>query len=124
MKKNDSPTKTPSNDNARKFRFELPAVLFVVVTLLYLPSIRNGFVYDDETLILKEDRPDSVEDFTEIFGQRHFPTVPYYRPVSRLTFRLQHAIHGKNPRAFPRLQRCPSRTNSARRIRTSERQAV
>ncbi len=76
------------------------AALVLLVVLLYLPSLRNGFVYDDETLILKEARPDSVEAFTEIFAQRHFPTVPYYRPVSRLTFRLQHALHGKRAAPF------------------------
>lgn len=100
MKQNDSTSKSPPHAKARKFRFGLPAALFLLVTLLYMPSVRNGFVYDDETLILKEDRPDSVEDFTEIFGQRHFPTVPYYRPISRLTFRLQHAIHGKDAAPF------------------------
>ncbi len=76
------------------------AALVLLVVLLYLPSLRNGFVYDDETLILKEARPDSVEAFTEIFAQRHFPTVPYYRPVSRLTFRIQHALHGKRAAPF------------------------
>ena len=74
--------------------------LGILVTLLYLPSVRNGFVYDDEVLIVKESRPDSVEAFTSIFAQRHFPTVPYYRPVSRLTFRLQHALHGKQAAPF------------------------
>jgi tetratricopeptide (TPR) repeat protein len=72
--------------------------LFVV--LLYLPSVGNGFVYDDETLILKEPRPAALKDFTDIFDQRHFPNVPYYRPVSRLTFRAQHFLHGKNPAPF------------------------
>ena len=100
MKQNDSTSKSPPHAKARKFRFGLPAALFLLVTLLYMPSVRNGFVYDDETLILKEGRPDSVEDFTEIFGQRHFPTVPYYRPIPRLTFRLQHAIHGKDAAPF------------------------
>lgn len=77
-----------------------PWLLFLLILLLYLPSVRLGFVYDDETLILREPRPDSLRAFTEIFDRRHFPNVPYYRPVTRLTFRLQHFLHDKNPAPF------------------------
>ena len=95
-----TPAKSESRTNTNRVHRLLPILLPVLVILLYLPSLRNGFVYDDETLILKEARPDSVGAFTEIFAQRHFPTVPYYRPVSRLTFRLQHALHGKKAAPF------------------------
>jgi tetratricopeptide (TPR) repeat protein len=78
-------------------RWGYPLALFMLAVLLYLPTVRNGFVYDDETLILKEARPRTLQAFTEIFDQRHFPGLPYYRPVTRLTFRVQKSLHGDNP---------------------------
>ncbi len=69
----------------------------LLVLALYLPSIRNDFVYDDITLIVKEQPPASAGDLFRAFRERHFPTVPYYRPVTRLTFLLQRRWHGLNP---------------------------
>lgn len=69
--------------------------LFLVPLLLYLPSLRNGFVYDDQVLIVEEARPEGWGDVADTFRERHFPTVPYYRPVLRLSFRFQKFLHGE-----------------------------
>ena len=68
--------------------------LFSLVFLLYLPSIRNGFVYDDHALILQKSVP-----ILSVFTQSHWPdlTVTYYRPVARLTMVVQKWLHGDNP---------------------------
>ena len=76
------------------------AVLFLVVLLCYLPSMRNGFVYDDHRLILEQAAPASAADYARVLTEPHYPDMPYYRPVTRLTFLIQKAIHGDNPIPF------------------------
>ncbi len=74
-----------------------PAVLFVLVVALYAPSMRSGFVYDDSVLITNEPTPRSVGDIVRVFAERHWPDLPYYRPVARLTMVVQKFLHGDNP---------------------------
>lgn len=78
----------------------MAGLLFVLLVLLYLPSLRNDFVYDDEVLIIKQPRPERLADFVNVFRERHFPTVPYYRPVTRLTFLAQKYWHDLNPAPY------------------------
>ncbi len=85
----------PSSAASHSSRFArvLPWLLFLALTLLYLPSLRHAFVYDDQVLIIEEARPEGWQDFAATFRERHFPTVPYYRPVLRLSFRVQKFLH-------------------------------
>jgi len=73
-----------------------PLALFVLVTALYLPSISNGFVFDDHLLILQQSPPDSVGDLLRVFAERHWPDLPYYRPVARFTMVAQKMLHGEH----------------------------
>lgn len=73
-----------------------PLALFVLVTALYLPSISNGFVFDDHLLILQQSRPDSMGDLLQVFAERHWPDLPYYRPVARFTMVAQKMLHGEH----------------------------
>ncbi len=65
-----------------------------LVFVLYLPSLGNGFVYDDFDLIVRQAPPSGVGDILQVFAERHWPTLPYYRPVVRLTMVVQQAWHG------------------------------
>lgn len=71
-----------------------PLSLVVLTTLVYLPSLSNDFIYDDHTLILHQRRRQHVGQLWQVFGERHWPSLPYYRPVARLTMVAQKMWHG------------------------------
>ena len=81
-------------------RIVVPALLCGMVTLFYLPSISNDFIYDDHTLILLERRPQHLGDLWRVFTERHWPNLPYYRPVARLTIVVQKMLHGDDARPY------------------------
>ena len=69
-------------------------LLFVVVTAVYAPSARNGFIYDDAGVFLNQPDVRSAADLARVFRERHFPDLPYYRPVTKSSLVLQKTIHG------------------------------
>jgi tetratricopeptide (TPR) repeat protein len=75
--------------------------LAVLVVLAYLPSLSAGFVYDDQVLIVHDPAPRSLGGALAVFAERHHTAgLPYYRPLSRFTLRLQKLIHGDAPLPF------------------------
>jgi len=68
--------------------------LFVFVFALYLPSVGNGFIYDDHQLILEQPMPQSFAEIFRVFGERHWYNLPYYRPLVRFTMVAQKYLHG------------------------------
>ncbi len=81
-------------------RFGLSAILLLLVILAYLPSTRNGFIYDDAEVILAHPAPQSLADCVRIFSEPHFLHLPYYRPVTRLTLLGQKAFFGDDPAPY------------------------
>ena len=77
-----------------------PLALFLIVVAVYFPSVRNDFIYDDTQVVLAQPAPGSLADVARIFGERHFPDLPYYRPVTRTTLLVQKSLHGDNPAPF------------------------
>ena len=77
-----------------------PLLLLFFVTVFYLPSARNDFVYDDHTLIRDQPTPRSLLETLNVFGERHWDDLPYYRPVSRLTMVVQKYFHGDVPELY------------------------
>ena len=67
---------------------------------LYAPSFQNGFVYDDQVLIVDAPAPKSASDVLRVFGERHWFNLPYYRPIPRSTLVLQKALHGNAAAAY------------------------
>jgi tetratricopeptide (TPR) repeat protein len=63
-------------------------------------SLSHDFVYDDYLLIVDAPRPESARDFARVFAEPHWPGLPYYRPVSRLTMRVQKALHDNDPAPY------------------------
>lgn len=77
-----------------------PMALFVSVVGLYAASMTNDFIYDDIVLIVDQTAPQSVSEVFGVFGERHWYSLPYYRPVCRLTMVGQKFIHGNEPGAY------------------------
>ncbi len=77
-----------------------PLVLLAAVTLAaYANAIPNGFVWDDETIIVKN--PDT-RDLSRIGKVLLSPdeTAPYYRPLNRASYLVDYQLFGMDPRGF------------------------
>ena len=72
----------------------------MVVVGIYLPSVGHGFLYDDYEVILSNAPLRSIEDLGRILTERHFLSLPYYRPVVRSSLLLQRTLHGDQPGPF------------------------
>jgi tetratricopeptide (TPR) repeat protein len=73
----------------------------LAVTVFYaLAPLPEAFTYDDELLVSKDLRPRSVGDLMHAFTEPHYVGLPYYRPVARVSYLTQKAIHGNAPAPF------------------------
>ncbi|MDQ3313531.1 MAG: hypothetical protein M3505_02685 [Verrucomicrobiota bacterium] len=71
----------------------LPFILLVVVVFgVYTPNLRNGFVWDDQALVLRDSGRDS-SIFTDATAS------DFHRPIQRLTCPLEYAGFGFAPAA-------------------------
>jgi protein O-mannosyl-transferase len=75
-------------------------ILVVVVLISYSPAVRNGFVWDDTALVLRDPLIRSWRLIPEAFN--HFLFVDatpsdFYRPLQRLTYTLDYAVFGFQP---------------------------
>jgi tetratricopeptide (TPR) repeat protein len=81
------------------------AVLFIIVAVLacYAPALRDGFVWDDTALILRDPLIRSWRLIPE--GFNHFLFIDatasdFYRPIQRLTCTLEYAAFAFSPTPF------------------------
>jgi len=90
----------PSRDWIGRFA---PLGVALLVFLVYLPDVRNGFVYDDHEVILQQAPVRSIGQLLHVFAEPHgLPQskLPYYRPTTRASLLLQKGIHGDAPALF------------------------
>ena len=82
----------------------LPALLVVaIVFAVYAPALRNGFVWDDTALILRDPLIRSWRLIPE--GFQHFlftdaTASDFYRPIQRLTFTLDYGVFAFRPAGY------------------------
>ena len=74
-------------------------VLSAVTIAVYCVSFLNGFVWDDEFIIVKNPAIRQMTSITDLFLS---PDVvkPYYRPLNRATYLVDYWLFGMNPSAF------------------------
>jgi tetratricopeptide (TPR) repeat protein len=80
-----------------------PALVFVAAVVAHAPSVRNGFVYDDQEVILAQPPVRGPADVARIFAEPHgLPQsrLPYYRPTARASLLIQKTMHGDQPAYF------------------------
>ncbi|HEV3410150.1 MAG TPA: tetratricopeptide repeat protein, partial [Chthoniobacterales bacterium] len=82
----------------------LPFLILTLVTLgVYAPALRNGFVWDDTALVLRDP---FIRSWRLIpAGFEHFlftdaTASNFYRPVQRLTYTLDYALAGFHPAIY------------------------
>jgi tetratricopeptide (TPR) repeat protein len=83
----------------------MAAVVFLLAALLYLPALRNGFVWDDVYLVGHPDiRVLDVSTVKRIFTTNFWETMEsqsgMYRPLTTLSFYADHQIYGETPAGF------------------------
>ncbi len=90
---------------ARKVRVErreetwlAGASISAIATASAWPALRNGFTYDDRSIILFDDRMHSLAHWTRLFAETYWPPnsgPALYRPIASLAFAIQWvAGHG------------------------------
>jgi protein O-mannosyl-transferase len=100
----------PLTENRSSQRPETIAAWPVIVALLlvaigiYANSLWNGFAYDDEWIILRNDRIHQLEDLKLIWGTPYWPTwgreLGLYRPLTIFSYALQWAAADGQPWIF------------------------
>ncbi len=78
-------------------------ILFVAVFISYAPAVRNGFVWDDTALVLRDPLIRSWRLIAE--GFNHFLFIDatpsdFYRPLQRLTYTIDYALAGFQPALY------------------------
>ncbi len=75
-------------------------IVFIGIIVVYSTSYDFEFTYDDTVMIVRQDIPSSIGSILNYFKEQYYPELPYYRPITKITFILQKAIHGNNPVPF------------------------
>jgi len=92
------------NNYNRKFDLRYVAVILIIFSALgvYLNTLFNGFVFDDESEILKNPWIKSTKFIPEIFlsyswGFQYSESTSYYHPMKFLLYMFQYRIFGTEP---------------------------
>ena len=72
-------------------------LLIAVAASLYLPALKNGFVFDDRPLLLGGEGGGEPSPWHRDFTRA---TFGFYRPLRSVSFRLDRAFWGFNPIGF------------------------
>lgn len=85
----------------------LGALIFGFAMLVWLPSIANGFVWDDVNNLVSSDRLTKISAFFEVFlhdamwsAERDQAAVGTYRPIALASFVLDFQIWGRRAAGF------------------------
>jgi tetratricopeptide (TPR) repeat protein len=82
-------------------KFQLPAgVVFIVLACIaaYMPAIRGGFIWDDETYVVENKLLTEPDGLYRIWFTADSPSQ--YFPLVYTTFRFEHKLWGLNPLGF------------------------
>ncbi len=74
-------------------------VVVAVACLVYANSLGNGFVWDDDVVIVANPalKGSALSLFSGIDVARSTEPTPYYRPLTLLTFLVEERLHGLTP---------------------------
>ena len=77
-----------------------PLLLLVALTIAaHANTIANGFVWDDETIIVKNPLTRDLSHLGTVLLSPD-QTPPYYRPLNRASYLVDHQVFGMDPRGF------------------------
>jgi len=101
----------------------LVGVLLACASLPYLNILLNGFVYDDDTLLVQNPYVRGFQHLKEIFtgdiwSFRGLAVTNYYRPMMTLGYMLIYKIFGLRPTASISLAFCSTHSSFASSLRS------
>jgi protein O-mannosyl-transferase len=73
-----------------------------IALLLYLPSLQNGFAYDDNSIILTDTRIHEVAGLWRVFAQTYWDSAELglYRPLASFSYAVDWLLSGGSPAWF------------------------
>lgn len=74
------------------------ALLVLLVVLVYLPTLRNGFIWDDETYVEENVALRSLDGLRGIWFE--LGVVPQYYPLVHSTFWIEYHLWGVRPAGY------------------------
>lgn len=74
--------------------------LFFAAVACYSVAVPNELIYDDHEVIQNNPAPRDLGAVAQLFQERHFPNLPYYRPLTRTSLLLQKSFSGEDPAPF------------------------
>ena len=74
------------------------ALIILCVVLAYLPSVHNGFIWDDDVYITNDSLMTAPDGLWRIWFSLDVPSQ--YFPLTYTVFRIEHALWGFNPAGY------------------------
>ena len=76
--------------------------ILIIAIAIYSNTLKNGFVYDDESTIVNNTLIKDFSNISKLFTKEYFisSAEASYRPVVTFTYFLDYAIYGLNPYGF------------------------
>ena len=94
------------NEHVNKYlsSSKVAALLFFIVIVCYSNSLQNGFVWDDNTIIV---RNDAIKEISNVSGivfaedtTEDMEHTGYYRPLTYLSYAIDYHLWGLKPAGF------------------------
>ena len=73
----------------------LGLLLFLLVTIVYLPAVKNGFIWDDPSHVTDNALLKTTDGLRRIWLEPW--AAPQYYPMTLTVFWVEHALWGLNP---------------------------
>ena len=76
--------------------------VFILALALYLPSVRNGFAYDDHMVIRADPRVHDLSNLPRLFAEPYWndEELGLYRPLASASYAIDWAVADGNPQWF------------------------
>jgi hypothetical protein len=77
-------------------------IVIAAATVIYLPSLHNGFAYDDVAIIQADERVHSLSDMRALIAKPywHDPEMGLYRPLVTLNYAVDWVVSGGSAHFF------------------------
>jgi protein O-mannosyl-transferase len=80
------------------------ALVMLVAIAVYINTLWNGFAYDDDWIIVRNDRVHQLKDLGQIWGTPYWPTfgqvLGLYRPLAIFAYAIEWAVADGKPWLF------------------------
>jgi len=96
------PAYSKQRQEAKLYHILSVSLILIISIAIYSNTLKNGFVYDDESTIVNNTLIKDFSNISKLFTKEYFisSAEASYRPVVTFTYFLDYAIYGLNPYGF------------------------